>query len=233
MKDFVKYIKMMRYALQFKMIIILSALFFVFGIIFEIAGMGATDSSYSLPALYLALTGMYFYQMVFSCTVSKMVQSSPMKKKLQVTGPILITFISSLIVFAVYVALRLIKITPEFLYDNNITYPRAYSTIPFMAVWLFIFFVYMAFSYRSFILSMVFIFLTIIGILGFSFKTEIFIRMSENLIGADNSPLMIIIVSLAIIIAGAVIGYILSLLLYKKPISEMAVRYALRQAQNK
>ena len=57
--------------------------------------------------------------------------------------------------------------------------------------------------------------------------------MSENLIGADNSPLMIIIVSLAIIIAGAVIGYILSLLLYKKPISEMAVRYALRQAQNK
>ena len=214
MKDFVKYIKMMRYALQFKMIIILSALFFVFGIIFEIAGMGATDSSYSLPALYLALTGMYFYQMVFSCTVSKMVQASPMKKKLQVTGPILITFISSLIVFAVYVALRLIKITPEFLYDNNVTYPRAYSTIPFMAVWIFIF-------------------LTIIGILGFSFKTEIFIRMSENLIGADNSPLMIIIVSLAIIIAGAVIGYILSLLLYKKPISEMAVRYALRQAQNK
>ena len=126
--------------------------------------------------------------------------------------------------------IRLIKVTPEFLADNNITYPRAYSTIPFMAGWLFIFFIYMAFSYRAYILSIIFIAVTVIGILGFSSRTEIFIRLSENLVGADNSPLILILVSLAIMILGAIIGYILSLLLYKKPISDMAVRYALRQA---
>ena len=230
MKDLVKYVKMMRYALQFKMILVLAIIFFVFGILFEVVGFSDSGSSYSLAALYLALTGMYFYQLVFSTTVSKMVQASPMKKKLQVTGPVLITFITSFIVFAIYVAIRLIKVTPEFLADNNITYPRAYSTIPFMAGWLFIFFIYMAFSYRAYILSIIFIAVTVIGILGFSSKTEIFIRLSENLIGADNSPLILILVSLAIMILGAIIGYILSLLLYKKPISDMAVRYALRQA---
>ena len=230
MKDLVKYIKMMRYALQFKMILVLAVLFFVFGIIFEVVGFSDSGSSYSLAALYLALTGMYFYQLVFSTTVSKMVQTSPMKKKLQVTGPILITFITSFIVFAIYVAIRLIKVTPEFLEANNVPYPRAYSTILFMAVWLFIFFIYMAFSYRSYILSIVFVALSVIGILGFSARTEIFIRISEKLIGADNSPLLLIIVSLAILIVGAIIGYIISLLLYRKPISDMAVRYALRQA---
>ena len=119
MKDLVKYVKMMRYALQFKMILVLAIIFFAFGILFEVVEFSDSGSSYSLAALYLALTGMYFYQLVFSTTVSKMVQASPMKKKLQVTGPVLITFITSFIVFAIYVAIRLIKVTPEFLADNN------------------------------------------------------------------------------------------------------------------
>ena len=80
MKTLITYFKMMKYALQAKLILVLTLFFFIFGIVFELLDFTRAGSSYSLAALYLALTGMYFYQLVFSSTVSKLVQSSPLKK---------------------------------------------------------------------------------------------------------------------------------------------------------
>ena len=230
MKDLVKYFKMMKYALQAKMIFILAIIFFVLGILFEFTDFSGHSSSYSLACLYLALTAMYFYQLVFTTTVSKLVQSSPMKKKLQTVAPTVVTLITSLFTFAVYVTIRLIRITPQFLEDNNTTYTNTYSTILFMAVWFFLFSVYLSISYKSFIISMVIIAVSVIAVLAFGSTTNIFINITGKLLINGSNPVLLIAVSLALILLGTLVGYVISLLLYKKPISDMAVRYALRQA---
>ena len=230
MKNLVKYFKMMKYALQAKMIFILAIIFFVLGILFEFTDFSGHSGSYSLACLYLALTAMYFYQLVFTTTVSKLVQSSPMKKKLQTVAPSVVTLITSLFTFAVYVTIRLIRITPQFLEDNNTTYANTYSTILFMAVWFFLFSVYMSISYKSFIISMVIIAVSVIAILVFGSTTDVFINITGKLLINGSNPVLLIAVSLGIILIGSLVGYIISLLLYKKPISDMAVRYALRQA---
>lgn len=230
MKDLVKYFKMMKYALQAKMIFILAIIFFVLGILFEFGDFSGHSSSYSLASLYLALTAMYFYQLVFSTTVSKLVQSSPMKKKLQTVGPTAVTLITSLFTFTVYVVIRLIRITPQFLEDNGTTYANTYSTILFMAVWYFLFSAYMSISYKSYIISIVIVAVSVIAILVFGSTTDIFINITDKLLIGGSNPVLLIAVSLGIILIGSLVGYIISLLLYKKPISDMAVRYALRQA---
>lgn len=230
MKDLVKYFKMMKYALQAKMIFILAIIFFVLGILFELTDFSNHSSSYSLASLYLALTAMYFYQLVFSTTVSKLVQSSPMKKKLQTVGPTAVTLITSLFTFTVYVVIRLIRITPQFLEDNSTTYANTYSTILFMAVWYFLFSAYMSISYKSYIISIVIVAVSVIAILVFGSTTDIFINITDKLLIDGSNPVLLIAVSLGIILIGSLVGYIISLLLYKKPISDMAVRYALRQA---
>ena len=230
MKTLITYFKMMKYALQAKLILVLTLFFFIFGIVFELLDFTRAGSSYSLAALYLALTGMYFYQLVFSSTVSKLVQSSPLKKKLQTSGPILASLILSLLVFAIYVVIRLFRITPEFLEENETSYAQGYSTILFMGVCIFVFFIYLAFSYKTYIFSLIFVGVTIIGILGFGITTTSLVTLSEKLMIDGNNPILIIMVSAVLIVLGAVLGYIISLLLYKKPISDLAVRYALRQA---
>ena len=230
MKDLVKYFKMMKYALQAKMIFILAIIFFVLGILFEFGDFSGHNSSYSLSCLYLALTAMYFYQLVFSTTVSKLVQSSPMKRKLQTVGPAAVTLITSLLTFTVYVVIRLIRITPQFLEDNGTTYANAYSTILFMAVWYFLFSVYLSISYKSYIISIVIVAVSVIAVLVFGSTTDIFINITDKLLIGESNPVLLIAVSLGVILVGSLVGYIISLLLYKKPISDMAVRYALRQA---
>ena len=230
MKDLVKYFKMMKYALQAKMIFILAIIFFVLGLLFEFGDFSGHNSSYSLSCLYLALTAMYFYQLVFSTTVSKLVQSSPMKKKLQTVGPAAVTLITSLLTFTVYVVIRLIRITPQFLEDNGTTYANAYSTILFMAVWYFLFSVYLSISYKSYIISIVIVAVSVIAVLVFGSTTDIFINITDKLLIGESNPVLLIAVSLGVILVGSLVGYIISLLLYKKPISDMAVRYALRQA---
>ncbi|MCR4992361.1 MAG: hypothetical protein K6A45_04890 [Lachnospiraceae bacterium] len=230
MKDLVKYFKMMKYALQAKMIFILAIIFFVLGLLFEFGDFSDHNSSYSLSCLYLALTAMYFYQLVFSTTVSKLVQSSPMKKKLQTVGPAAVTLITSLLTFTVYVVIRLIRITPQFLEDNGTTYANAYSTILFMAVWYFLFSAYLSISYKSYIISIVIVAVSVIAVLVFGSTTDIFINITDKLLIGGSNPVLLIAVSLGIILIGSLVGYVISLLLYKMPISDMAVRYALRQA---
>lgn len=230
MKDLVKYFKMMKYALQAKMIFILAIIFFVLGLLFEFGDFSGHNSSYSLSCLYLALTAMYFYQLVFSTTVSKLVQSSPMKKKLQTVGPAAVTLITSLLTFTVYVVIRLIRITPQFLEDNGTTYANAYSTILFMAVWYFLFSAYLSISYKSYIISIVIVAVSVIAVLVFGSTTDIFINITDKLLIGGSNPVLLIAVSLGIILIGSLVGYVISLLLYKMPISDMAVRYALRQA---
>ena len=124
----------------------------------------------------------------------------------------------------------LIRITPQFLEDNGTTYANTYSTILFMAVWYFLFSAYMSISYKSYIISIVIVAVSVIAILVFGSTTDIFINITDKLLIGGSNPVLLIVVSLGTILIGSLVGYIISLLLYKKPISDMAVRYALRQA---
>ena len=231
MKDLIKFVKMMKYSLQAKMITILAIIFLVIGIFFEFTDFGR-GSMFSLAALYLALTSMYFYQMVFTTTVSRMVQTSPLKRKLQTSGPAIITLITSLIAFTLYTVIRCVRMTPEFVEENEMTWAQAYAPIFFMAVSIFVFMVYLGISYKSFIFSLVLIAVSVGGLMFLGGQDSVFESITEKLL-VDNGPVLLIAVSYGIIVISAVVAYVLSVLLYKKDISEAAVRYALRQAQSK
>jgi hypothetical protein len=77
---------------------------------------------------------------------------------------------------------------------------------------------------------MVIISVSVIAVLVFGSTTNVFINITGKLLINGSNPVLLIAVSLGLILIGALVGYIISLLLYKKPISDMSVRYALRQA---
>ena len=232
MKDLIKGLKLFRYGLQAKMIIILAIIFFVLGILFEFTDFSGSNL-FSLGALYLSLTGMYIYQLVFTTTVSKLAQSSPLKKKLQTSIPAMITLGSSLFVLTVYVVIRCLRMTPEFLEDNGITWVNAYSTILFMGIFIFIFLVYCAFSYKSFVFSLI-VLIAIFALYIAVYDTQFSIaNFCAKLLIDDSNPILVIAVTYAIVLLGGLLCYLFSLLLYKKDINDLSVRYALRQAQSK
>ena len=232
MKDIIKGFKLFRYGLQAKMIIILAIIFFVLGILFEFTDFSGSNL-FSLSALYLSLTGMYIYQLVFTTTVSKLTQSSPLKKKLQTSIPAIITLSSSLFVRTVYVVIRCLRMTPEFLEENGFTWIDAYSTILFMGIFIFVFLVYCSFSYKSFVFSLILligIFALYIAVYDTQFSIANF---CAKLLINDSNPILLIAVTYALVLLGGLLCYVISSLFYKKEISDISIRYAMRQAQSK
>lgn len=123
--------------------------------------------------------------------------------------------------------------TPEFLEENGFTWINAYSTILFMGIFIFVFLVYCSFSYKSFVFSLILligIFALYIAVYDTQFSIANF---CAKLLIDDSNPILVIAVTYALVLLGGLLCYLFSLLLYKKDINDISVRYALRQAQSK
>ncbi len=229
MKNFIKSLKMIRYGLQVKTMTILTLAFFAFGIVFEFT-MSKSDGTNITSGLYMAIAGVYAYQVIVSSSVSSLVQTSSMKHGLQTTYPTLFTLITSLFTFTTFVIIRVCRINSlggKDFDEFTLSSAKGILTCAFLVM---ICAVYMGISYKSFIFSLVILSLGVIAVM----FSSTFGRFSSLLDFANNwSMATIIIVSYCMVLVGWVLCWLISNLLYRKSIDTLSVRAALRQAAMK
>ena len=228
MKDIIICFKLIRYGLQFKLMCILGAAFFGLGILFEIKGAGTTN----LGGLYLSIAGLYVFQLAFTPSIAKLVQTSPYKKKIQTFGTAALSTLCSLFTFTVLVIIRVLKAkSPDFA-DDGIDIITHYGALIYSAMVVAVLLVYISFSFKMYITSLIVCITLVLGFmfLGFNEEKSPFIKITELLMTDGDSPLMVILVSYGIIIAGGIICYLISRLLYKHELSGLAVKNAMRQS---
>ncbi len=226
----------MKYGLQFKMMIGFTIVFFALGVFFELSGF-YNSTNLGLSGMYLALSGMYVYQLVLTTAVSKFVKSSPMKYKILTSGPVIISYICLLFTFTVFILLRVLY-TINYKGANDTPEQNAlmFMGIPMAAALVFVIFVYFGFCYRQYILSTVVMALIVMpGILCGMFKPveNWEISMYNSLVngfGTVTAHIILYVISYGLITLGAVLCDVINRLTYKTELSEIAYRNAMRQA---
>lgn len=98
--------KLLKFSVQFKSTIFSGLVFMIVGLLFEIFGKGEEI----LGAIYFVILPVLIFQLMVTLTCSKLVQSSPVKRRLQMTMPYLTTvplealFAAAIIVYHSYLA---------------------------------------------------------------------------------------------------------------------------------
>ena len=164
--------------------------------------------------------GMFAYQMVMSMDVSLMIQSTAMKKKLQIYIPAMVSFI-------IYVAIFTFLVIEKVILMQN----YAAETFEFVNTLLWIemimasVYIYTSICYNFFVLGFI-VFMAI--------DMSMFMGLLTSGIMAAMEKLpfgVIVVIGYAIIILGTLLVVGVGNLLYKKPLSEFAFRGIFRDAK--
>ena len=227
MKDIKVYLKIIRYGLQFKLMCILGAIFLGLGILFELSSFGNN----SLGCIYLAIAGLYVFQLIFTPTIAKFVQTSPYKRKVQTCGSAFVSTIFCLLTFTVLVVLRLVRATPENMEKANTDLVHHYSIILSCAIVAAFLLFYMAFCFKMYIVALIICISFVLGMMffGMNSQSSIFVDITKVLTPNGN-PVPLILCSYGIILLGGFLCYISNILLYKREMSNLAIKNAMRQA---
>ena len=121
MKDLILGFKLLRYGYKLKTNVMMLGLFTAIGLLIEISSHGTNI----LGGFYFMLTGMFAYQMIIYMNASDYVQSSAMKRKLEVGAMIFCGvcykyFVASFIVFML-VIITCMSIVSAWLYHHHIS----------------------------------------------------------------------------------------------------------------
>ena len=111
MKDLILGFKLLRYGYKLKTNVMMLILFTAIGFVIELSSHGTNI----LGGFYFMLTGMFAYQMIIYMNASDYVQSSVMKRKLEVGMPVIVSTVVYLVLFTILVAEKyiLIRMYPE------------------------------------------------------------------------------------------------------------------------
>lgn len=203
----------------------------IFTIIVPLTMMDGTDSAISIGGMYLGITGMFLSQMIITNTVSKMVQSSQYKYRLQVVIPCRISMVFSLVSFSVFCGINLLeeviinrywKIADETFSD----YLSGYITaqIATVSVFLMIMQVYNLLVYKmtavGYIASFIVIIPTIIIAFFAGMKLPVFQEINRG---------TALIIGYAIIIAGSLVSGLLARAMYRRELCTLTYKAALNK----
>lgn len=106
MKDLILGFKLLRYGYKLKTNVMMLILFTAIGFVIELSSHGTNI----LGGFYFMLTGMFAYQMIIYMNASDYVQSSVMKRKLEVGMPVIVSTVVYLVLFTILVAEKYILI---------------------------------------------------------------------------------------------------------------------------
>ena len=85
LKDIKLGFKVLRYGYKLKLNVIMLVFFAVFGIASDIMSKGTTI----VGGIYFMMSGMFTFQLIMSMDVSELIQSTSLKKKLQIYIPVM------------------------------------------------------------------------------------------------------------------------------------------------
>lgn len=205
-------LSLVKYGFKLKSNIAMLVFFLIIGFIMEIASKGTN----LIGGVYFMLIGLFAFQLIMSLTLSNFIQTSPAKKRLQITIPTETSTLIYLVIFTLLLIERviLIRIYPELQDEICCT---LFSTIIFLLIAI----AYSGICYKYFIVA------TVIFVASIFTLFPCFDFLYNNIIGNFdlNVRLLVIgIIGYVAIILGGFIEYGLGCLLYKKPLSEFAFK---------
>lgn len=212
--------KLAKYGLKFKMQVAFSIIFLLCGIVVEFVDRGRN----MLGGFYIVLSAMFTLQLIISLDISTMVQTSPYKKKLQTSLPILTSTPVMLLSYTVVVFIRLyyIYLDPVISCDWE---SRAQVKTGLVAIILLLFMAsaYMGVCYKYFVAAF-------IGLMLCVFPTSYFFYSSSSFAVIEQFPIAaVVIFGYLMILAGQGISYLLITLTYKKELSRYAFGAAMKR----
>ena len=243
MKSLIKYLKIIRYGLQFRTMMLLTVLFIGMGVMFEMTLTFDNMFGMSLGGLYLGLVGAYSYQLITTPAVAKLVNASPIKKDLLTKAPVLISLIISLFSFTIFILVRLFYNIGVRLPAEAAAHPGAeallHVSILYCALLVFVLMIYSPINFKFYWVGIALLAAYVIGMLVFGNSmtvTAFAVEKYNDMVAAfgyNVTLALLIAASYVLIFLGAAIGYLFNCLTVKHEISEFSYRYALKQAAAK
>ncbi len=211
MKELIRAYKIVGYGMSIKKQLAFAVGFAILGLIFEIITRGGNI----IGAFYIILSGMFIYQLIISVDVSTLVQSSPFKKRIQCTYPVLAT------TPFIYVTLAVLSVVHWIFAKTGgpETAAQQGQMMFVLGTLLFIVMVYFGCTYKFFVVSMILMCVGISFSMGFLFHLAEIINMSFG---------VSVIYAFAMTTLGSLLAYVLSNALYKYPLDKLAFRGMLK-----
>ena len=215
LKDIKLGFKLLRYGYKLKLNVIMLVFFAVIGIASDIMSKGTTI----IGGIYFMMSGMFTFQLIMSMDVSELIQSTSLKKKLQIYIPVMSSTVINLVIFTFLVVERVILIQ----------YGVADKTQLFtLDVALLIVYLYTSICYKYFVLGFIVFMVLFMGV--FTVLSGAAFVPVSNAVFKLGLPVVALLGYIAIF-AGGALEILIGELLYKKPLSEFAFRGFFRDAK--
>lgn len=212
LKDIKMGFKLLKYGYKIKLNICMLLLFTIIGIVTEVTSKGTSI----IGGFYFMITGMFVYQMIMSVDVSEYIQTSPMKRKLQIAIPVITSTVFYLLIFTFLVIERIILI-------NSMPGNAQLLMISLFQIELFmlITFVFSSICYKYFVFGFLLFLILDFGVV---ISSSLFISTSiaEKFFSMPIG--FFAALGYAVIFFGAFLEVMLGKILYKKPLSLFAFK---------
>jgi len=206
--------KLVQYGLSLKKQMAFAVGFAVIGIVLDVVTRGRQATG----SFYIVLSGLFIYQLIISSDVSTLVQSSPYKKKIQITYPLLAVIPWNYITFTIVVIMHGL-----FIKADGAEYATTHSSNVFLiGLLLMITMAYFGVCYKFFISSIV-----IMMLLVFSAMIPVNILLRKGCSLFDSYGLCVGL-AYVLLTLGTVISFLLSKLVYKFELSKLAFKMMLK-----
>lgn len=217
-------IKILRYGLNVKAAFTVAIIFLVMGAAFQLF-----IPFMPFTGLYTGMCGTMFVQTICSVSVSSMVQTSALKRRLQTSVPTIVSGGYMLVMHTVFLFLKWIGCTVS---SINV-FGHRISDLAFQilmdAVLMVVIVIYTALALKAFWPSTVLFAVVYFGGTYF-YSNDITIMEAEAAVNALPLGLAIAL-SYAVIIVGTILIYLILKALYKKPYSRMSFESLLKRAK--
>lgn len=216
LKDIKLGFKLLKYSYKLKLNTGMLIMFLIIGAIVEVMTKGTSI----IGGVYFMLCGMFAYQLVMSMDVSQMIQSTAMKKKIQIYIPSMVSFIIYMVIYTFLVVERVILIQNHVADTKELAFTLFSIDIVMVSVFLFT-----SICYKYFILGFIVFFVIFMGSYTVLMMSGVMAVLQELPFG------VIVVMGYAIIILGTALLIGMGNLLYKKPLSEFAFRGLFRDTK--
>ena len=212
LKDIKLGFKLLRYGYKLKLNVIMLVFFAVFGIASDIMSKGTTI----IGGVYFMMSGMFTFQLIMSMDVSELIQSTSLKKKLQIYIPVMSSTVINLVVFTFLVIERVILIQNSVADKKQLIFTLFTLDVELLTV------------YKYYVLGFIVFMVLFMGVFTV-FSGAAFVPVS-NAVFKLGLPVVALLGYIAIF-AGGALEILIGELLYKKPLSEFAFRGFFRDAK--
>lgn len=216
--------KLIRYAYKLEMNIIIGVFMLVGGAALDLC----THGTVFLGVFLISCFSMFPVQFLYNVCMANAAGASPWRKRMQTTMPALLAFAINVIEFTILIVIKMVEIY-LFPQDTSVIL----GCLVMVAVLQILLGIYNGLCYKYFAISMIVMYIVIFGcsfLGGYTMVSEESMSVSINMsVSVLCSPPGAIVVTYGSLVVAAILQYVVSLAVYKKPLSKWAQGAAMRK----